>query len=130
MLVSGNGAERCSGLLVPLGADVEVVDGPPGAANSRKLLQSVVYKGLAAVIVEGLEGARAAGLEDWFRDHIAAELLDAATVDRMVTGTHAHAKRRAEEMAAAADQLRDLGVEPRVTLATRDLLREIDRDRL
>ena len=37
--------------------DVEVIDGPIGAAATRKLLRSVFYKGLAAAVVEALAAA-------------------------------------------------------------------------
>lgn len=127
MLASGPGAERFVAALEPFGARIEAVPGPPGAANSRKLLRSVVYKGIAAAVVEALEGARAAGLEPWLRGHIAAEFasFDADTLDRMVTGTYAHARRRAEEMDAATKQLLDLGLQPHIAPATRDALRSI-----
>lgn len=129
MLASGPGAERFARHLGPLGAHVETVPGPPGAANSRKLLRSVVYKGIAAAVVEGLAGAREAGCEDWFRDHIAAEFaaFDAATVERMVEGTFRHARRRAEEMDAATRQLLELGLDPRIAPAARDALELISQ---
>jgi 3-hydroxyisobutyrate dehydrogenase-like beta-hydroxyacid dehydrogenase len=130
MMMSGPGAQRGAETLRGWGASVEVIDGPPGAASSRKLLRSVFYKGLAAAVVEALDGASAAGLEDWLRDNIAGELagFDRQTIDRLVEGTHAHARRRADEMAAAAEQLRELGVQPRIALAAHDLLTEL-RDR-
>jgi 3-hydroxyisobutyrate dehydrogenase-like beta-hydroxyacid dehydrogenase len=107
MLVSGEGADRYAGILGSLGAAVTVQPGPPGAAISRKLLRSVFYKGLATAVVEALAAAEAAGCADWLRDNISAELagFDEHTVDRLVDGTHRHARRRADEMAAAAEQL-------------------------
>jgi 3-hydroxyisobutyrate dehydrogenase-like beta-hydroxyacid dehydrogenase len=124
MVVAGEGAQRYAELLTPLGADVTVQPGPAGAAISRKLLRSVFYKGLAAAVLEALEGAEGAGCADWLRENIGAELagFDERTLDRLVTGTHKHARRRSDEMAAAADQLQELGVEPRMAGATRDLL--------
>jgi 3-hydroxyisobutyrate dehydrogenase-like beta-hydroxyacid dehydrogenase len=124
MLVSGDGAERYAEILAGFGADVTVQSGPAGEAISRKLLRSVFYKGLAAAVVEALEAAEAAGCEPWLRDNISAELagFDERTIDRLIDGTHRHARRRADEMSAAADQLRDLGVAPRVAAAARDLL--------
>jgi 3-hydroxyisobutyrate dehydrogenase-like beta-hydroxyacid dehydrogenase len=124
MLVSGEGADRYAALLGPLGAAVTVQPGPAGTAISRKLLRSVFYKGLAAAVVEALAGAEAAGCGDWLSENIAAELagFDAATIDRLVDGTHRHARRRADEMAAAAQQLRELGVAPRTATAAHDLL--------
>jgi len=127
MLVSGEAAGRYAHLLGALGAEVEVQPGPVGTAISRKLLRSVFYKGLAAAVVEALRGAEAAGCEDWLRANIAAELagFDERTVDRLVDGTRTHARRRADEMSAATQQLEELGVPARVAPAARDLLVEL-----
>jgi 3-hydroxyisobutyrate dehydrogenase-like beta-hydroxyacid dehydrogenase len=127
MLVSGAGAQRYAELLAGLGAQVEILPGPAGAAISRKLLRSVFYKGLAAAVVEALAAARAAGCEQWLAANISSELtaFDERTIVRLVDGTHRHARRRADEMTAAADQLAELGVPPRVAAAARDLLIEL-----
>jgi len=112
MLASGEAADGVARSLRLYGADIEVLAGPAGLAATRKLLRSVFYKGMAASIVEPLEAARAAGLEDWLTGHIAEDLAsqDAATLARIVTGTRQHAVRRGHEMAAAAEMLTDLGV--------------------
>jgi 3-hydroxyisobutyrate dehydrogenase-like beta-hydroxyacid dehydrogenase len=121
MLASGAGAARYAAVLTPLGADIEVLDGPAGLAATRKLLRSVFYKGMATSIVEALAAARAAGDEQWLAEHIAAELTsaDAATVDRITDGTRKHAVRRAAEMEAAAAMLTELGVPPLMADASR-----------
>jgi 3-hydroxyisobutyrate dehydrogenase-like beta-hydroxyacid dehydrogenase len=121
MLASGDGATRYADILVPLGADIEVLAGPAGLAATKKLLRSVFYKGMATAVVEALEAARAAGHEQWMREHIRAELAtaDASTVDRMVDGTYKHALRRTAEMQAAADMLTELGVPPLIAEASR-----------
>jgi 3-hydroxyisobutyrate dehydrogenase-like beta-hydroxyacid dehydrogenase len=127
MLVSGPAAQRYADLLSPLGAEVTVQPGPVGEAISRKLLRSVFYKGLAAAVVEALAAAEKAGCADWLAGNIGAELagFDASTIDRLVRGTHTHARRRADEMTAAAEQLTELGVPPRIAGAARDLLVEL-----
>jgi 3-hydroxyisobutyrate dehydrogenase-like beta-hydroxyacid dehydrogenase len=101
-----------------------VLDGPVGAAATRKLLRSVFYKGMAAAVVEALEAAKVAGLEEWLRGNIREELIrgNAATLDRLVDGSVKHAVRRREEMAAATELLEDLGVSPRIAPAARDVL--------
>jgi 3-hydroxyisobutyrate dehydrogenase-like beta-hydroxyacid dehydrogenase len=123
MLASGAGAGRYAALLTPLGAGIEVLDGPAGLAASKKLLRSVFYKGMAASIVEALDAARAAGDEPWLREHIAAELadMDTATLERITRGTRQHAVRRAAEMDAAASMLTELGVPPLMADASRAL---------
>lgn len=127
MLVSGPAAEDYARLVGGLGARVEVLAGPPGAAADRKLVRSVFFKGLAAAVTESLRAARAAGCEDWIRDNIAAELTAAseATVDRLERGSIQHARRRAEEMADAAGLLRELGIPPRIAVASEEWLRQL-----
>jgi 3-hydroxyisobutyrate dehydrogenase-like beta-hydroxyacid dehydrogenase len=127
MLASGPAAPPFARAFGELGANVDVVAGPPGAAATRKLLRSVFYKGLAAAATEALRAARAAGCEDWLREVIRGDLdtADAATVERLECGSVRHARRRADEMAAAADLLRELGVTPRIAGASEQWLRQL-----
>ncbi|WP_328477734.1 DUF1932 domain-containing protein [Actinoplanes sp. NBC_00393] len=127
MTMSGPAAGELAGVLRGFGASVEVLDGPIGAAATRKLLRSVFYKGMAAAVVEALTAAKAAGLEEWLRGNIRDELIrsNAATLDRLWGGSHKHAVRRREEMAAAAELLGDLGVPARIAQASRDWLDDL-----
>jgi 3-hydroxyisobutyrate dehydrogenase-like beta-hydroxyacid dehydrogenase len=127
MVVSGPAAEAVARLLGGCGATVSVLPGPAGAAATRKLLRSVFYKGMAAAAIEALRAARAAGCEDWLREHIAAELAaaDASTLARLEQGSYQHARRREREMAAASDLLDELSVPPRVARASQQWLNEL-----
>jgi 3-hydroxyisobutyrate dehydrogenase-like beta-hydroxyacid dehydrogenase len=124
MLVSGPAADRYAETMTAYGAQVTVQPGPVGEAISRKLLRSVFYKGLAAAVVEAVTAAEAAGCGDWLRGNVSAELagFDERTIDRLIDGTHKHARRRADEMTAATEQLVELGVPARIAPAARDLL--------
>jgi 3-hydroxyisobutyrate dehydrogenase-like beta-hydroxyacid dehydrogenase len=124
LMASGPGAQAVSDLLTPLGADVEVVEGPPGAAMSHKLLRSIVMKGIASVVVEAVTAGKAAGLESWIRDQIAAQLAGDGhkVVDRFLTGTQKHAKRRMQEMKDTAQYLSGLGVPAEMTEASASAL--------
>jgi 3-hydroxyisobutyrate dehydrogenase-like beta-hydroxyacid dehydrogenase len=127
MLASGPGAQRGGEILADCGARIEVLPGPAGLAATRKLLRSVFYKGMAAALVEALLAARAAGCEDWLREHLTAELAAAghATVARLEDGSYRHALRRSHEMAAATEMLGELGVPPRVAHASRLWLEDL-----
>lgn len=131
MLASGDGAGHVARRLRALGANIDVLDGPAGLAAMKKLLRSVFYKGMATSIVEALEAARAAGQEDWLREHIAEELdrLGSATVDRVVAGTRQHAIRRGAEMGAAAQMLAELGVPPTMADASRAVHERVAAER-
>jgi 3-hydroxyisobutyrate dehydrogenase-like beta-hydroxyacid dehydrogenase len=127
MLASGPAAAEFARVFGGLGATVEVLPGPPGAAAARKLVRSVFYKGLAAAVTEALRAARAAGCEDWLRDNIRRELesASASTLDRLEQGSVRHAVRRIDEMAAAGEQLRRLGVPAWVAGASEQWLRQL-----
>ncbi|MFJ4172135.1 DUF1932 domain-containing protein [Paenarthrobacter sp. NPDC089714] len=109
LMVSGPGSAAVAALLAPLGADVEIADGEPGAAMAHKLLRSVLMKGLASVVVEAVTAGRAAGLEEWIRGQIARQLAGdgQAVIDRFLVGTAKHAQRRSKEMQDTAGYLAD-----------------------
>jgi 3-hydroxyisobutyrate dehydrogenase-like beta-hydroxyacid dehydrogenase len=127
MIVSGDGAAEYAEVLAGFGNTVRVQPGPAGAAISRKLLRSVFWKGVAAAAVEAMTAADVAGCAEWLHDNIKAELVgfDEGTLDKMLEGSRKHARRRADEMSAAAEQLRELGVEARIAAAARDQLAEL-----
>ena len=128
MLVSGPGASAYREKMSSLGAVVTLLEGPAGAAATRKLLRSVFFKGMAAAVVEAVSAARAAGCEAWLKDNIGQELAaaDRAFVDRLITGSVHHAHRRSHEMAAATDLLGELSVAPRVSAASKAWLDYLD----
>jgi len=125
-LVSGPAAEAFAAVMAPLGMPVEVTSTQAGDAATRKLLRSVVMKGLAQLLIESLDAAEAAGLaaETW--DHLVAQLtsVDEALVRRLVTDTRQHALRRLHEMEATIDLLDELGVDATMSRATAARLRE------
>jgi 3-hydroxyisobutyrate dehydrogenase-like beta-hydroxyacid dehydrogenase len=129
-LASGPGADAVAEVLGAFGMPVTVLDGEPGVAATRKLLRSVAWKGVAAVVNEALEAARAAHVEDWMRDELCGLFagVDEAGIARMEEGSRRHAERRAHEMADVAALLRELGVEPRVARAARAQLEALRRE--
>jgi 3-hydroxyisobutyrate dehydrogenase-like beta-hydroxyacid dehydrogenase len=127
MLASGGGADAFVRTFAALGADVQYGGPDPGDAAQRKLLRSVLWKGVSAVVLEALAAARAADCEPWMRDQIVTlfEGADGALADRMETGSRTHAARRMHEMEDVAAQLRELGVQPRVSEASVAWLRDL-----
>lgn len=124
-LASGPGATELAARLHRWGMPIHAISEQTGDASTRKLLRSVVLKGLAAALDEALAAARSAGSEAWLIDEIGAELegADAALVERLITGTRRHAGRRVDEMEAAAALLTEHDVDPVVTGATVHRLR-------
>jgi 3-hydroxyisobutyrate dehydrogenase-like beta-hydroxyacid dehydrogenase len=130
MFLAGDGAPALAEILRPFGTPLEVVGTQPGEAAARKLTRSVFFKGMSGAICEALDAARAAGVEDWLRSDIVKTFVnaDAKLLDRVVTGTYKHAKRRAHEMREAAELLDELGIPPTITRATAESLERIAHD--
>lgn len=123
-LAAGPDADRLVAALAPLGMPIVVTGIHPGDAARRKLLRSIAWKGIAAVVGEALSAARAAGEEAWMRAELAG-LLPGADIERMIEGSVTHARRRAHEMADVCAALRELGVQPRMSEATRAWLEDL-----
>jgi 3-hydroxyisobutyrate dehydrogenase-like beta-hydroxyacid dehydrogenase len=119
-LASGDGAERFAEAFRPLGMPVTVVENAAGL----KLIRSVFMKGIAAAAIEAVEAGRAAGVEQHVRDDIAG-VIGEPLLERLLTGSRAHAVRRTEEMRASAAYLEQLGVEPRIATAAAEWLAQL-----
>jgi 3-hydroxyisobutyrate dehydrogenase-like beta-hydroxyacid dehydrogenase len=119
-LASGPAATRFVEAMTAVGMPVEHAGPEAGRAATRKLLRSVVMKGLAALVIESMQAAAAAGLagETWRNLVTQLTAADEALLRRLVTGTAPHATRRLHEMEAAAELLAELGVDPVMTGAT------------
>ena len=119
-LASGPGAERYVSIYRPLGVPVEAISAVPGEASTRKLLRSVMMKGLASLVVEAMRAGHAAGCADWLWKNMAEQLTVANEVmlSRLITGTGTHALRRLHEMEASMALLEELGVDPVMTRST------------
>lgn len=126
-LASGPGAVDYAEMINCLGGAVEVLGDRPGDAAARKLLRSVVTKGLTAILIEGLEAAEAHGETDWFWEHLVEFVSEAdeALMSRLVRGTSRHVDRRIVEMESAGAFLESLGVAPTMTSATVQVLRRV-----
>ncbi|NUL45425.1 DUF1932 domain-containing protein [Cellulosimicrobium funkei] len=117
LLLSGNAVEQAARALEVVGARVDPLDGDMGDASRRKLLRSVFVKGLAALISESMDGARAAGDEQWIKAQMAEWLQDGdATIERLQSTTRVHAVRRSHELSDSLQTLRELGVESSVAM--------------
>jgi len=125
-LASGPAAQGFAGALGPHGMPVRVVSEEPGDAAAMKLVRSVFMKGLAASAVESVRAAEAAGQAEWLRDEIAA-VIGRPLLDRLLEGSRTHAGRRVDEMQAAGELLRELGVAPTMADASAALLTELAR---
>jgi len=125
--VSGDDPDEFTGLLNPLGLRLQAIGTDPGLAATRKLLRSVLVKGLSALVIESMRAAETAGVADWYREHVFENLcgIDREFVIRLVHGNLQHHRRRVHEMEAASMLLRHFGEPPLTSEATRQVLESV-----
>ena len=131
-LASGPGAARYAEMLAPAGVPVEAIGGEPGLAATRKLLRSVVMKGIPALIIESMRAAEQAGLSAETWENLIHQLssIDEAFLRRLLEGTDTHSVRRLAEVEAATELLDSLGVDPLMTRVTAESLRRMPTEGL
>jgi 3-hydroxyisobutyrate dehydrogenase-like beta-hydroxyacid dehydrogenase len=122
---SGSGAEKFMEKMTPLGMPVTYLDGEAGNAATHKLVRSIMYKGVAAVIIECLEAAEALDMTDYARTQMLKIIYDEPMIDRFVSGSIKHAKRRVEEMEAVVEMLNSIGVSSFTSQAAVKRLKEL-----
>lgn len=107
---SGSGAESFAQKMIPLGMPVTYLNKEAGNAATHKLVRSIMYKGVAAVIIECLEAAEQLNMTEYARSQMLKIIYDEPMIDRFVSGSIKHAKRRVEEMEAVVEMLNSIGV--------------------
>jgi 3-hydroxyisobutyrate dehydrogenase-like beta-hydroxyacid dehydrogenase len=128
IVASGPGAPGWKALVDPEGLVVEVIDAPAGHATLLKLLRSVYMKGRDALIVEMMLAARRYGLED----RVAASIQGPgeavsfpALAERVLCALAVHAGRRADELLSSSEVVTAAGIEPVITRAGSEVLRNL-----
>ena len=122
---SGSGAEKFMEKMTPLGMPVTYLDGEAGHAATHKLVRSIMYKGVAAVIIECLEAAETLNMTEYARTQMLKIIYDESMIDRFVSGSIKHAKRRVEEMEAVVEMLNSIGVSSFTSQAAVKRLKEL-----
>lgn len=120
-LLSGAHAAQARATLTTLSMAVEVAGDEVGLASTRKMVRSVMIKGIEALTVECMLAARKAGIEDT----VIASLEDtfpgfgwAERAPYMIERAMTHGVRRAAEMREVAQTVRDLGFDAPMADAT------------
>jgi 3-hydroxyisobutyrate dehydrogenase-like beta-hydroxyacid dehydrogenase len=129
LLASGENTAEFLEKIKPLNLDISMVEnGKIGDAATRKLLRSIVYKGIAAVVCEAMEAGEAFGMESYIRRQISSLIGgNDELIDRFVEGSRTHAVRRMHEMEAVIEMLESQNIEPIVTKGTRNNLEKLSK---
>ena len=122
MILGGKRARDVAAALAPLGFDAVAVADAIGVASAIKMCRSVMIKGLEALTIECLLGARRYGAETQVLASLHGTFpgmgWDKELPDYLVGRVAEHGKRRAAEMREAAATLEDGGIAPRMADAT------------
>ena len=125
-LISGPGANALHERLSQFDFDISVLNDIVGDASTRKLLRSIVYKGIAAVICEAVEAGARFELADYVREQISSIIGGKdELIDRFVEGSFTHAERRSHEMDAVVQMLKAKGMDPILSKASYDHLSKL-----
>ncbi len=120
-LLAGPHAQAAQALMQTLGMDVQIAGGEVGAASGRKMIRSVMIKGLEALTLECFLAARKYGIEDDIMASLDASFpgFDWPTrAPYMIERAMTHGIRRAAEMREVEKNLMDLGIDPSMTTGT------------
>lgn len=121
ILLGGPAAADLAARLAPAGMRLEIVADDVGTASAIKMCRSVMIKGIEALVVECMLGARRYGVED----RVLASLEETfpqmkwdERADYLVSRVVVHGRRRAAEMREVAVTLAEAGIEPLMASAT------------
>lgn len=124
MLLGGPHAAALQPVVAKLGFKAEIGSSTYGVVSAIKLCRSVVIKGMEALIIESLLGARRYGVEEQVLASL-AETFPGLDWERQASyfwrRVVQHGRRRAEEMREAAVTIGDAGLTPTMAAATADL---------
>ena len=125
MLLGGRRAKEVSAVLNAMGFATEAAADTVGVASAIKMCRSVMIKGLEALTIECLMGARRYGAEQEVLASLAGTFpgmgWDKELPNYLISRVAEHGRRRAAEMREAAATLADGGIDPRMASSTAEL---------
>jgi len=129
MLLGGRRASELAEALRALGMQASAISQEIGVASAVKMCRSILIKGLEALTLECLLGARRFGAEQYVLASLDASFPRMgwceALPDYLVSRVAEHGKRRAEEMREVAHTLASVGIEPLMAAATAQRQQEL-----
>lgn len=125
---SGNGTDLFINNLAGHGMQITKISDHPGDASALKLIRSIYMKGIVGLMVEFLEAAKTYGVEEQAIRSI-DETMNAKTfvetMNRLVTGSALHAKRRAVELGGSIEMLQESNLDASISIAAQKKLERL-----
>jgi len=123
IMASGNGAAALCDIMTPYGMKISCASEKAGDASAIKLIRSIFMKGLAGLMLEMLQASEHYQVSDQVVKSVGNSLdgiAFQAHLDRLITGTAIHAKRRAAEIKGSIQLCDEAGIECPMTLASKN----------
>jgi len=123
IMASGNGAAALSDVMTPYGMKITCASEKAGDASAIKLIRSIFMKGIAGLMLEMLQASEYYQVSDQVVKSVGNSLDGIAFqshLDRLITGTAIHAKRRAAEIKGSIQLCGEAGIECPMTLASKN----------
>lgn len=125
---SGNGTDLFINNLAGHGMQITKISDHSGDASALKLIRSIYMKGIVGLMVEFLEAAKTYGVEEQAIRSI-DETMNAKTfvetMNRLVTGSSLHAKRRAVELGGSIEMLQESNLDASISIAAQKKLERL-----
>lgn len=128
LLSGGTKAKEVAEILSSLGLTIRAISTDPKQPAAIKILRSICLKGVVALAYEMLRGAEKYGVVDQVLES-ASEVMSKASfkdiINNWLASTAIHARRRAKEMEEAIETLENAGVNPVMSIGTKEIFEEI-----
>lgn len=125
VLISGARAREVADQLNSLGMNLRFVSETFGSASGIKIVRSIFFKGMEAVLLESMHAAYNMRIEEAVFSSICEYFNNAPieqSLEAMIRSSAIHAKRRGEEVAGSAEVLEDLDLDNMMSRAAADKL--------
>lgn len=119
VVISGPRAKEVSEILNSYNMNLRYLGDKIGQASALKILRSIFTKGLEALLIESLSSSYAYGVMDDVFESINTMLKEPTEIlfSRMIRTNVVHSKRRAEEIGAIADMLKEVNMDNTMSVA-------------
>ncbi|MGE6630420.1 DUF1932 domain-containing protein [Bacillus sp. NPDC077027] len=125
---SGSGTDQLIEALSKYGMNITKISDQPGDASALKLIRSIYMKGIVGLLIEFLETSKIYGVEDQVVASL-SETMDSKsfeeTMNRLVTGSALHAKRRAVELGGSIEMLDSAHIDASMSRAAQQKLEKL-----
>ncbi|WP_249669984.1 prephenate dehydrogenase/arogenate dehydrogenase family protein [Bacillus altitudinis] len=125
---SGSGVDQFMKVMNAYGMNITKISDQPGDASALKLIRSIYMKGIVGLLIEFLEISKKYNVEHQVISSL-SDTIDSKsfeeTMNRLVTGSALHAKRRAVELLGSIEMLDEAEIDASMSRAAQQKLERL-----